>query len=65
MWVFCLNFYKKLIKNFDLENDFGLTMAPIFFINRKNLGKEFEKYCLSNEFIKDLRKEVKLIGTMK
>ena len=57
--------HKKLLKNFSLEENFGYSIATSLFIYRKKLDNVFNKYCHSDEYIRDLKKEAKLFGKFK
>jgi hypothetical protein len=54
-----------MFKNVDDVDDFGEGLAAILFINKYNLDLKFNSWTHSDEYVKELKKEVKLTGTIK
>ncbi len=57
--------HKKMFKNVDDVDDFGEGLAAMLFIGKEKLDLKFNSWTHSDEYVKELKKEVKLTGTIK
>ena len=57
--------HKNMFKNVDEVGDFGEGLAAMLFIGKEKLDLKFNSWTHSGDYVKTLKKEVKLTGTIK